>query len=420
MANEGKDLVKEAIKDAKSLKDAAYEAAKNEIIEGMAPAIKALLESSIKETLQTERSRTGASEWDKSPEGGTRQQKKDYGTLATNEGEDPMADEKKDKKDGEELDIESISSFFPQLAEDPDPDPDPFGMGSETDGKTGGGKIPTLGMEDADPEPEPEPSEKKHEEPDGDECKCPECGAMIDAAKLEGKKEEEPEMESKEKKPEVEIEKEEIEISEAELRKMFDAALQTEVQVKKGFGDIVGGGELEDASKETGILDKKSGEKHWNEEEPPAKEDFTVKEMLQRGLAENKQLRESLSKALGLVKQLGQKLHEVNLFNAKVLHVNRILNKSRLTSEQKQVVMESIDKAKTIDEVKMVYEAITGSFKATQSLSEGKNPRHPTANAQRARTSGTPNQKVLSESVDKGNNEKSDYARLQQLAGLVK
>jgi hypothetical protein len=408
MANEGKDLVKEAIKDARSLKQAALEAAKNEIIESMTPAIKALLEKNIKGALITERDRTGGSEWEKSPEGGTRQQKKDYGKLATNEGDNPMADTKKDDK---ELDMESLSSFFPQLAEDPDPDPDP---GMEDPFQMGGMKkeepmsqIPTLGE---DPDLDPEMAEKKkHEEPDGDE------GSEGEEEVEEGKK-------KKDDEEEPEMKDDEIEISEAELRKVYESALQMEVNVKKGFGDIVGGGELDQASKETGILDKKSGEKMWNEEEPPAKEDFTVKEMMQRGLAENKNLRENLGKAVRLIQQLGQKLHEVNLFNAKVLHVNRILNQGRLTSEQKSVVMESIDKAHTIAEVKMVYEAIVGSFKATQSLSESKNPRKPTANAQRARTSGTPKSDVLSESADHRGNNGGDkqYARLRELAGLVK
>jgi hypothetical protein len=43
--------------------------------------------------------------------------------------------------------------------------------------------------------------------------------------------------------------------------------------------------------------------------------------------------------------------------------------------------------------------------------------RRPKANAQRARTSGQPDQKVLSESVD--NSGRAKYGRWQELAGLL-
>ena len=111
---------------------------------------------------------------------------------------------------------------------------------------------------------------------------------------------------------------------------------------------------------------------------------------------------------------------EVNLFNAKVLHVNKILNSgARLTKEQKTFVMESIDKARTISEVKMVFETIVGSIATQSQINESRSIRPPKANAQGARTTGTPRQSVLSESVDKGNDNKQ-YARLRELAGLVK
>jgi hypothetical protein len=213
---------------------------------------------------------------------------------------------------------------------------------------------------------------------------------------------------------------EEVEISESELHKVYEAALQTEAQVSKGFKDIVGGGELDQASKETGIADKKTGEKHWETEVPPDHVDYQIKEALKAGLAENKMLRGKLKEAVTLIKRLGQTLHETNLFNSKVLHVNRILNThGRLTKEQKQVVLESIDKAKSVAQVKMVYEAIVSSFKASAGpLSESKS-RKPTGNAQRPRTSGAPKPEILRESVDRAEGQ-GKYDRMRQLAGLLK
>ena len=209
-----------------------------------------------------------------------------------------------------------------------------------------------------------------------------------------------------------------IEISESALEEVYAAALKTEAQVTKGFGDMTPSGEIEDVVKDAdkGLADVKKGEHNWEKETPPSKQDFTVKEMIQRGLAENRQLKENLKKAVGIIRQLGAKLHEVNLFNSKVLHVNKILNKhNRMTSEQKRVVLESIDKAKTVAQVKMVAEAIDNSMLATGQLSESKT-RKPVANAQRPRTAGV-NQQVLSESVDR--NGSDEMKRLVQLAGLA-
>lgn len=388
MAKEGRDLVKEAVQDAKSLKEAAIEAAKNQLIEGMTPAIRSLVEKSLKGALgskneDTDRIRRGVQDkWPGESHTGFEEAKE--------RGETKMdvADKKAPAVPGEEqeLDLESLIGFFPQLAEMPDEN-----------------AIPTLGEMDLDPAADP----LKKDEP------VAEAAEEDDAMKAEAKKKDDKEKDKMD---------EEIEISESELKKVYESALQVEVQVKKGFSDMTPSGELEDVVKDAdkGLADVKKGEHTWEKETPPAKQDFTVKEMIQRGLAENKALRAENAKLTKMVEALGSKLHEVNLFNAKVLHVNRIFNSNgRLTKEQKTVVLESLDKAKSIDEVKMVYETICSSFKASQALSEGKNPRKPTANAQRARTSGAPDQKVLSESVDRANGT-STFERFKVLAGLVK
>lgn len=358
---EGRDLVKEAIADAKSLKEAAVESAKKELVESMAPAIRKLLDEQVRGALQ-ERDRTGPSEWDKSPEGGTRQQKKDYGDLAVQE----------------DLELEdAIKEFFPA-----------------------DGAVKENNMEGVNEKFSTKSSKKSKK------------SSMKEAASS----------------AKSSVKTEEIEISEAELRKVYEAALQTEVQVKKGFSDSMkqGWGELDQASKDMGIAPTQ-GEKQFADGDVKAKKDWIPEArqlhgMLQRGLAENKALRESLRKAATMIETLGRKLHEVNLFNAKVLHVNKILNGgAKLTREQKTFVMESIDKARSISEVKMVYETIVGSIKTNSAaINESRNVRPPKANAQRARTTGAPDARVLSESVDKGQRQEAGFDRMRELAGLLK
>lgn len=353
---EGRDLVSEALQDAKSLKDAAVESAKNKLVEELTPAVRRLLNESVRGALKSEQSR--APDF-KGPEGGTQQQKKDYdpdGSITPELHEDASGLE------------EALKEFF----------------------------TPEEAKSMANEATEKKSSKKSSKNEAAEEKKSSKRSAMA----------------------------EEIEINETELRKVYEAALQTEVQTKKGFSDLVGGGELDQASKESGILPKKGGEKHFEEEEPPAKKDWIpegkVKEMLRAGLKENKDLRENLRKAVAMVETLGKKLHEVNLFNAKVLHVNKLLNSgARLTREQKTYVMESIDKARSISEVKMVYETIVKGFATAQAVNESRNVRPPKANAQGARRAGAPDQRVLSESVDHETGAETKFDRLRELAGIV-
>lgn len=374
----GRDLVNEAVNDAKALKEAALSAAKNELLEAMAPRIKELLEKNIKGVLaqneDADRIRRGIQDnWPGESHSGFEEGK-------THEKGESKMDKDNKPQDEKELDLESLASFFPSMSEMPEEDP----AQPKVDENPASMMIPTLGEAEA------------CEDEDG---------------------------EMKEAKKDKEEEKmdEEIEISESELKKVYEAALAAErlaeVQVKKGFGDMTKAGELDDVVKDAGkgLNPEKKGETPWEKGEVEDKKDWMVKEAIAKGMAENKALRENLRKAVGMIRALGAKLHETNLFNAKVLHVNRMLNKHKLTSEQRKVVLESIDKAKSVDEVKTVFEAIDSSFAVSQSLSESV-ARKPVANAQRPRTSGTPDQKVLSESVDR--QEKGQYSRLAQLAGL--
>tara|TARA_Y100000593_G_scaffold76643_1_gene141754 strand:+ start:693 stop:1745 length:1053 start_codon:yes stop_codon:yes gene_type:complete len=59
-----------------------------------------------------------------------------------------------------------------------------------------------------------------------------------------------------------------------------------------------------------------------------------------------------------VVKQLENKLNEVNLANARLLYSNRALNSASLNERQKKKIVESISKAQTIEEAKVIYETL--------------------------------------------------------------
>lgn len=69
--------------------------------------------------------------------------------------------------------------------------------------------------------------------------------------------------------------------------------------------------------------------------------------------------------------QLKKQLSEMNLFNAKLLYVNKLMQNRNVNSKQQRAIVEALDNAKTIREAKLVYESLLRSVKKS-SLTEGK------------------------------------------------
>ena len=76
-------------------------------------------------------------------------------------------------------------------------------------------------------------------------------------------------------------------------------------------------------------------------------------------LEETKKELEETNKALTTVRT---ELNEVNLLNSKLLYVNRIFKANTLNEAQKLRVVESLDKAGTAKEAKLIYETIKDTF----------------------------------------------------------
>ena len=66
-----------------------------------------------------------------------------------------------------------------------------------------------------------------------------------------------------------------------------------------------------------------------------------------------------LQEAYSTIKTLKRELHEINLLNAKLLYTNKIFKAKNLTDPQKVKVLENFDKATTVSEVKLVFETLT-------------------------------------------------------------
>ena len=94
---------------------------------------------------------------------------------------------------------------------------------------------------------------------------------------------------------------------------------------------------------------------------------------------QNKMLSEQLEKAKEVLIEMKQKAAEVNLQNARLYYTTQALTSKELNTRQKDKIVESLAKAKTIEETKLVYETMKDSVGSTnertapESLSEAVN-----------------------------------------------
>ena len=77
---------------------------------------------------------------------------------------------------------------------------------------------------------------------------------------------------------------------------------------------------------------------------------------------DNRELVTQLNEYRSAVETLREQMTDMNLFNAKLLYVNKMLQSKELTPKQQKVVIEAIDGASTLREVKMLYKSLTESL----------------------------------------------------------
>jgi len=117
-----------------------------------------------------------------------------------------------------------------------------------------------------------------------------------------------------------------------------------------------------------------------------------------------------LEEAYAAIAELRNELNEINLLNAKLLYTNKIFKAKNLTESEKIKVLNTFDKAETVKEVKLVFETLTESFKATVAK---KNPIKESLGSASKTITAAPKQEQIIEVNDA-------FARMQRLAGLRK
>tara|TARA_B110000285_G_scaffold65102_1_gene74836 strand:+ start:967 stop:2049 length:1083 start_codon:yes stop_codon:yes gene_type:complete len=122
--------------------------------------------------------------------------------------------------------------------------------------------------------------------------------------------------------------------------------------------------------------------------------------------AENKS---DLKLALETVETLRSELNEVNILNSKLLYVNKIFKANTLSESQKVSIIAAFDKAETVREVKLVFETVSDNIvgKAKSTIKEHRGL------ASKATGTTASNPEVISQVSEA-------VLRMQKLAGIIK
>jgi len=111
---------------------------------------------------------------------------------------------------------------------------------------------------------------------------------------------------------------------------------------------------------------------------------------------EKKKMKEELAEALSTVDTLKSTISEMNLLNSKLLYCNKLFRANSLTEAQKIKVVDALDKAATTGEAKLVFETLEESFAFTgvekRAIQEGL--------GRASKPAGVAPKKVIAESVD--------------------
>ena len=320
------NLLKEAIADAKAVRETALENAKMALEEAFTPKLQSMLSKKIQMEMDDE---------DKVDEAEVNEEE------VNEEEEDDMEERAKMARDGDELeergdeDLEERGDD--ELEERGDEDEVEEGI-IEIDGV----KYAPVVSEEEDEE---EMEEGEHDEDEMDENADLDLEAVIKELEAEINEEEEDEDEDKVEENDVSSD-----IGKADNKVNAKANDSSDIG-KDGKAKLSEGPDEEEKLDEDIDLDEVL--KALSEEEDEEKEMDEVSE-----------LKSSLEEHRSVIEELRGKLNEVNLLNAKLLFTNKLFRKYGLNNDQKMKVVEQFDRAGNLREVKLVYSTLGESFGA--------------------------------------------------------
>ncbi len=142
-------------------------------------------------------------------------------------------------------------------------------------------------------------------------------------------------------------------------------------------------------------------------------EEYEIDETLFNDDSDVNALQTELKEYKEAVSFLKDKLHEVNILNAKLLFTNKLFKEFSLDNGQKLKVVETFDRAQTTREIKLVYSTLCEQFGDNGSIAKRKSISESASSAVGSTKPSKGSRKVISE-------ESQVADRFRKLAGLIK
>ena len=383
-----RDLLKEAIADAKAVKETAIANAKAALEEAFTPYLKEKLAAKLSEMDEEEvKESYDMEEGKKEMEEMKEKDMKENFDMDESEEMDEMYDEHPmstkdalEKTDMDEMDLDELLRELDEMEE--------------------GEKEEMMEGEDLINDPKTTPTAHGNIAEEEEEYKDEDADGVEDSEDAE-----------------IDLEN----MSEDDLKSFIEGVIADMVAAGELEGEMEGGeGEEMEAEEEEEIsidelmsgLDEKK-KYGGNKGDVPAakrgdKKDTAEEEGVEDYKKKLKEMEAKLEEAYTAIETVKTDLNEVNLLNAKLLYTNKIFRAKNLTESQKVKVLAAFDKAATTKEAKLVFET----------LSEGLNEKKSSVNESMiggaSKVAGiAPTKKPILEI----NNQ---FARWQTLAGLKK
>ncbi len=357
-----RDLLKEAIADAKAVKETAIANAKAALEEAFTPHLKSMLSAKLEEMDKED----VEEKYDKYEEDDVKEEISTELDEAKKEDKDEVKESEEVAEENKVDEEVNLDELLAEINEDEE----------VTESKE---------IEEA--------KEEIDEAKDEDKDEVKESEEIEETEKVTEEEEVEDEIEVKDEESEGEMEDEEIDLedmSEDDLKGFIEDVIKDMVEA----GELEAGEEMEMDDEESDmdidievedeeveVMEEEKEEKleemdevSWNEKNNPtrgaSKKELDPKKVGQSTSA----YAVNLEEALAQVEELKEEIKEVNLLNAKLLYTNKIFKAKNLSEDKKLRVLKAFDKASTVKEAKVVFETLNEGItnKVSKSVNEVK------------------------------------------------
>jgi len=345
------DLLKEAIADAKAVRETALENAKIALEEAFTPRLQSMLSKKIQSEIEEDEMEDDEDMEERGDMMDDDEEMEERGAMNDDDedpaDEDSEMDEMGHEDDEEKMDMENVI---------------------EIDGVK---YAPVVSEEEDEEDPEEAMHDEDEEMDESDELDLEAVLRELETEVNEGEDEDEDKMDE----GEHEDDEEKDEVKENDVSSGIG---KSDNAHDKKSGDSTDIGKAGKAKHES--VEVSEGEHEDDEEKDESVEEEIDLEEVLKALTEEEdekketnevsKLQSELDEHRNVVKYLRSKLNEVNLLNAKLLFTNKLFRSYGLSNEQKMKVVETFDRAHNLREVKLVYSTLAESFGSKNNKTE--------------------------------------------------